>query len=292
MRLIHLAIVSLGTAAVLGSASTLGIAQSFEANSPSPSQASFPRQNAAPTRISQASSAPNFPLLAKVANTFLQSDRAQTESTMRLSGSNAGINFSMEIQARTIVQTPNKFRAEVTGTPVGKTQPIKTLVVSDGKQVWIYRADLKQYTVMPYAKFDQLDDSYMVGMSSLLFLAMAPDLRPLVAQGAFSDASVQKELAASANGALRGGVQTLDQQNVYVYEYRDDKQGFVYKAFVEPTTAAIKQLQLTGKASGLDISVVEKVLRRAANPSVTANTFKFTPPQTAKRVKSLAIAPL
>lgn len=240
----------------------------------------------------QLSTQPDLSLLTQTANSFLQSDRIQTESTTQLSGKQAGVSFTVEMQAKTIVQTPNKFRAEVTSTPIGGARPTKSLVVSDGKQVWIYRADAKQYTVMPYAKFDQLDDSYTVGMSSLLFLAIAPDLRPLIAQGALSNASLQKEISSAVDSSVKGGIRTLESQPFYVFEYTDAKEGSTYSAFVEPKTGVLKQIQLTGKTQSLDFSVTEKILRRVANPSVTANTFKFTPPSTAKRVKSLEVVPL
>ncbi|MBD2771484.1 LolA family protein [Iningainema tapete] len=240
---------------------------------------------------SQATEQLDLPLLVKTSTAFFQSDRYQTESQMLIQGGNQGAQFNAYAQIKTIVQSNRKFRAEIAFTSPGEKPKQSALIISDGKQVSIYRPDLRKYAVTSYEAFDQSDDSFLIGLSSSFFLVMPEDTRQIIASGVLSKNNVLQEMGLADNQQFKGDKSTVEGEAFYVYNYTEPKDGFTFRAFVQPETAILKQLQLVSKSEGLDVVVTEKIVQRNQNPTVTAQTFKFTPPQNAIRVKSLSISP-
>lgn len=241
--------------------------------------------------ISQLSDAIDLNLLAKASANFFQSDRYQTESEIQVKATSGATSLTSTARVVTTVQSPNQFRSEIFFSDSGDPKKPDSIVVSNGKQVWITRPGLKQYAVTPYPKFDQVDDNYWIGMSSLWFLEIPPEAREPIAQGALSDPKVQKQLGLADDVSIKGTTQTVDGQSLYVYEYVD-KEGFAIRAFVEPTAAALQQVVVAGKSEGYDVVITERILKRTANPSTNIGTFQPPPRQGSKQVKTLAIGPL
>jgi outer membrane lipoprotein-sorting protein len=256
-------------------------------------QFSFPQPPPhSPSSLSQATETLDLALLAKSITAFLKSDRYQTDSQTYFKVSSQGNETTIYLQNKIITQSGRKFRAEITYAKPGQTSQPGNLVVSDGKQLWIYRPDLKQYAVTTYTDFKNSDDWILLGLSPFAFLDFPQEDRKIVANGNLSAKNVLTYLNLSSNGEIQGATRTLEGETFYVYNYKDPKEGFILSAFINPKTAALKQLQLAGKSQNLDILLTEKILRRTPNPAVTSNTFKFTPPKGTKRVKSLSISPL
>ena len=197
------------------------------------------------------------------------------------------MNADINLKTKTIVQSDKKFRSEI--ATVGTTGEIKplTVIVSDGKQVWIHRPDLKQYAVTTYQKFDKSGDGIFMSISSSAFLSIPAKERKQIANGSLSDKNVLSYLSS----AIDGNQATVDTDSFYVYHYKYAKEGFTFSAFVQPDNANLKQVELVGKSEGLDILLTEKILNRIANPNVTPQTFTFSPPRGTKKVKSLSITP-
>jgi outer membrane lipoprotein-sorting protein len=242
-------------------------------------------------RLSQRASNPDLALLSKVITGFLKSDDYQTQSTMNVDAVIGNTTVSSEAQIQTTAQFPNKFRTEVSFAKPGAQTPVKTLIISDGERVWVYRADLKQYAVFSFKAFDQLDDSYWIGFTTTMFAQAPPEAKTVIAKGALSDADLRQKIGLELS-ALNGGPRTIDNQNFYAYEYKDAKQNFLLSAFVEPSSAVLKELRIDGKYEDSDITMVERILSRVAIAPVSANTFTFTPPKGTKKVKALALGPL
>ena len=249
-----------------------------------------PAKAMSPTLLSQLNSKLNLPLLAKATAAFVQSDRYRTESEMRVKASSGGTDVTSVAKVTTLVQVPYQFRAEIT-FPSDTGKEVKSIVISDGKRVWMYRPDLKQYAVTPFEKFDDLDDYYWIGMSSYWYSSVTPDVRELFTNGSLTDPQVLKELGMTGTSPLKGSSQTLNGRSLYSYEFTD-KEGFTISALVEPSTAELKQIRLNGKSDGFNVDIAERILSRTANPEIAASIFKFTPPSGAKLVKSVAIGPL
>lgn len=241
-------------------------------------------QNAQPTSVNA-----EIALFGKASSNFLRGDRYQTESKMQVTGKTANASFSMNFQLSSVVQSPNKFRNEITFLSDNNTIGQKASVISDGKQVWIYRPDLKQYSVSSYQKFDQSDDTFFIGLSAILYLQIPPDVRQILAQSSLTDPKVLAELG--LQNALKSSKQVVAGQTLHAYEYTDTKEGYQYSALIDPQTAAVRQLQVRGKSEGMNITITETILRRTPAPAIKANTFTFSPPQGSKQVEKLSISP-
>ncbi|MBL1178095.1 LolA family protein [Pantanalinema sp. GBBB05] len=279
--------VLVGTIALLSTSLVWGLTnfwgQSQAVSWQPPTLAQSPSQNPA---------SPDLSLLARASMAFVQSDRYQTDSIMEVTGTTSDQTFKAGVQATTIVQSPKQFRAEIAYNQPDKAGLVNILVVGDGQQVWIYRADTQQYTVKSYEDFEQLDDSYFIGISSLLFMQLPPADRQVIAQGALADSQVVQDLGLLSNPNFKGAPQWVNNQSLYAYEFLNAQDGFTLDAFVDPTTADLKQLRISGQDQQVDYAITETIRRRTANPFVTDSTFRFTPPVGARRVESVAIGPL
>ncbi|HIK08603.1 MAG TPA: hypothetical protein IGS40_28710 [Trichormus sp. M33_DOE_039] len=243
------------------------------------------------TNISQATEPLNLNLLAKTMSAFWRSDRYQTSSQTKFIVGSQGSETTIYIQSKIISQSWRKFRAEIAYTTPGKPAKTGNLVVSDGKQVWIYRADLKQYTVMSYPDFKDSGDWVLVGISAFASLEFPEEDRKIVTAGNLSEKNVLTYLGLSGS-ELKGSRRIVDGEEFYVYDYKEPSEGFVLSTFVNPQNATINQVQLAGQSKDLDIHLTEKILTRTANPVITRHTFRFFPPKGTKRVKTLSIIPL
>lgn len=255
-------------------------------------QLSLPQEPLYHTTISQATEPLNLSLLAQTVANLLKSDRSQTDSQIEFTVSSQGTQATISLQSKMITQAGKKFRAEITYTAPGKPPQTGNLVVCDGKQVWIYRPDLKQYALTSYQEFKDSSDWVLIGISSFVFLDFPEEDRKVAVNGNLSDKNILSYLGLTSNSELNGEKRTLDGQPIYVYDYKDLRDGFTLSAFINPETATLKQVQLAGKTDDLDILLTEKILNKTPNPTINNNTFRFSPPQGTKRVKKLSISPV
>lgn len=233
----------------------------------------------------------DLPLLIKTGETFFKGNNYQTVSQMQLKGTKQGIDVTFNIQAKTTVNSTNKFRSEIAFAQDGKPSKESAVVVSDGKQVYIYRPDLKQYSVISSQAFNKSNDSFLIGLSSSFFLEFADNMGKYIASGALSKPEVIKEISTAANQAIQGETRNVEGKQTYVYSFNDPKQGYTLSAFVNPQLANLEQMQIVGKDDGLDIAIIEKIQQRTEVKNLAPQTFRFTPPLGAKKVKSLSISP-
>lgn len=243
--------------------------------------------NYSTTSIAQAETTPDIDLLAKTIRDFFQSDRYLTESESFLSAKTNGFEVNINIKTKTIAQSGRKFRSEITLIQARESKQINHLVISDGKQVWIYRPDLKQYAVTSYAAFKE---SFFIGLSSLMFVEIPKDTREEIAQAENSQSIVQGFGLTNESG-LQQEQRTVDGEELSIYSYKDSKDGLTFSGFIQPQTANLKQLEMRGNSEGLDIVITEKILARTTAPAIDAQTFTFTPPAGVKKVGSLSISP-
>jgi outer membrane lipoprotein-sorting protein len=236
---------------------------------------------------------PDMSVLAQALTNFFTGKATQTESNMAIDATSKTMNVRVQYQTTTIVQAPGRFRAEISLNPMTKqAQPSdKILVISDGQRVWMYRPDLKQYSSMTYQEFNRRNDSWIIGMTSMLYLQLAPDIKPYVDQGSLTDKTVQEQLSAMATSDLKGGSQQVNGENLFVYEYVDKKAQISYSALIRPLDKSFKQVQFKGNMDGGKIAMTETIQKRIANPTIAPDTFRFKPPQGTKQVKSLQLIP-
>lgn len=243
-------------------------------------------------RISQASNQPDMALLAKVIQQFLKNASYETISEIRVSSVTGNTTVQTSAQVRTIAQYPNKFRSEITfANPDKPGTTVTAIVISNGSQVWLYRPDLKQYQVMTFKQFDNFDDSYWLGFSNLMFTQAPAELRQFVSASEANSAQLVQAIGLELKD-LQGATQNVNNQALYVYQYKDPKENFTYSAFVDQATAAVQRFQIAGRTDGTDVVIIENIVNRTSNPTIAATTFTFSPPAGTKQVKTLAIGPL
>src|ERR671932_118652 len=248
----------------------------------------------APEANSQLSNQPDLALLAKTVTNFVKSERYQTESELQLNATSSGTTVRSSAQVKTLAQSPQQFRSEITFGTSGSSGGRRYLVVSNGKQVWIYRPDLKEYAVSDYASFNKSDNSFLIGMSSSLFLEIAPEFKPLRVQGSISEQNIREvlvEMLRSEKALLKGGRRSIEGRDYYVYEYTDPKEGYTINALVAPAQATVEQIRIRTQSEDVDVVMNEKILSRVENPAIAPDTFNFSPPQGAKKVKSISLEP-
>jgi hypothetical protein len=292
MNSILKAIAVLGVSAALSGLSSVGYAQQSK---PAPTQSKPSVTNeATPETVTPLNTQPDLNLLAKTVTNFIKSDRYQTESELQLTGKVSGTSLSTSVQIKTITQSPRQFRSEISFTGLEDGKERRYLVVSNGDRVWTYRPDVNQYAVMDYQSFDKSRDTFLIGMSSYLFLIIAPDFRELMAQRQLSDAdfsAILSQMLQSKNVPIKGGRRNFQARDYYVYEYTDPKAGYSFNAFVVPETATVEQIQINGRSEGTEIVLKEKIIRRVENPAIAPDTFSFSLPLGAKEVESIPLQP-
>jgi outer membrane lipoprotein-sorting protein len=227
-------------------------------------------------------------LLFQAAEKALNVSTFQTESSTEINYGSRGTSTKIQFQTKTIVQAPNRFRAEV---KLGnQTNPIFTFV-SDGQMVSLYRADRNQYTTMSYEQFNRRNDTFLIGMFATLYMTVYPNMKDANAQGGFSNAAVQQQLSSMLPANVKGKPERTNNENLIVYEYADQQQGINYGMAVTPIDALIKRVQLTATTKAYNLTMTETIQRRVDSPKIPPITFRFTPPQGAKRVKAIDTSP-
>ncbi|EDX76687.1 hypothetical protein MC7420_1690 [Coleofasciculus chthonoplastes PCC 7420] len=231
-------------------------------------------------------------LLAKTVANFIQAERYQTESEMQFSFDAQGFTGQFSVLVKTIAQSPQQFRTEISTPESGEFAQPMYIVVSDGSQVWIYQPELKQYAVSDYAEFEQSNDDFFIGLSSGLFLVLAP-FRQFFANGGVSSEGIIEQLESvfQTEGylPLQGNHLTGAGQDYYAYSYKDREAGFTFTFLVEPNTAEVVQIQISGKTDGIDFKMTEQIIDRVPSPVVAADTFTFVPPAGVTQVESMEI---
>ncbi|TAE61775.1 MAG: hypothetical protein EAZ87_00965 [Nostocales cyanobacterium] len=234
--------------------------------------------------IAQTQQVTDVELLAKTINNFFKSNRYLTKSKSLLKGNFDGFNFQFEINTQNILQSDGKFRSEITVMQEESTQST-ALVISDGKQVWIYRPDLKQYSVSSYKKFQANDkESFLRGISSLIFLEVPEDTRKTMANEV--NEQVLKELGLND---IKQETRTVAGENLSVYIHEDKEREMTIRGFIQPETGNLKQMEISGEFEGVNVVITEQILQRTADPIIDAQTFTFKPPSGVKKVNDLPI---
>jgi len=245
-----------------------------------------------PVQVSQATSTADLPLLAKVIQQFLEHSSYETNSEIRVSSIAGNTTVQTSVTVKTIAQHPNKFRSEITfAKPEQPGAKVTTLVISDGQQVWLYRPDLQQYQMMTYSEFEQFDESYWLGFSAMIYSQIPADVRQAIQQDGSTSTQIVQAVGLELKD-LQGAPQTIDNRPLYVYRYRDAREGSTFTAWVEPSTAVIQQMQIAGRFESADVTINERIISRTAKPAIAPNLFTFSPPPGTKKVKVLAIGPL
>ncbi len=253
--------------------------------SPTPTPQSQP---AAP--VPSTATTPDLSLLSKAVGVFWQTDRAETKSQMTIDVAADGTKIKMYAQIETIAQIGNKFVTKITFAAPGESTKSTYKIISNGKKVWIYRPDSRQYMETTFAKFNDSSDSFWIGTSSFLFTSLnEAERRDMV--GTFGDRNILATVLKGQSGDLQGRNQQLDGEELYNYSYENKTENWTFNGLIQPQTGVLKQIEIAGKSKGMTFSISDKIISRNSQPSISTKTFKFSPPKGVKKVKLLEIDP-
>lgn len=254
-----------------------------------PTSTPTPTPTSTPSAPSTATT-PDLKLLSKAMGLFWQGNRAQTESqivmTFQRKGKNADL-VQINANVKTIAQTGDKFRSDLIVSRSG-SQPIAYSIVCDGKNVWMYRPDKRQYSQSTFANFKPQFHSLLVGLSTVIFVSMPEPGRQAVVASITSGEDFLQSLPADEIANLKGNNRQVDGQNFYVYDFenRVEKSNFI--GFVQPETGILKRVDFVSNAEEGELKVVEKILTHTTTTNPSSKTFKFSPPSGVTKVKSLS----
>jgi outer membrane lipoprotein-sorting protein len=249
-----------------------------------PARPAAPQPSTPPT-----STTPDLALLGKVVGTFWQTSRAQTESQLVMNVRDKSADIQVYATIKTLAQTGNKFRTELTFAQPGSAPTATYTIVSDGKQVWIYRPDKRKYAQTTFPKFQAESYSFLIGASSIFFLSLSEPDRQEAITALATDRNFLAVLPKEQIKDLQGNQRQLNGENMYVYSYENKQESWGFNGFVQPQTGILKQIELTGKTDGINFSVVEKIVNRTTQIAPDNKSFRFSPPKGVKKVKSLPI---
>lgn len=234
----------------------------------------------------------DFKLMGKAVAKFWQTNRAQTESQMVIDINYQGMRTPVTISVKTIAHVGNKFRTELTFGSSNKVAEKTYTMISNGETVWIYNRDNRQYSQMSLSKFQSGNDSFFIGLSSVIFLSMPSEkTREEIVTGLASDENLFAKAFKDQLQDITGSTRQLDGKNVYAYSLALPKDDLNLEMIVEPQTAMLKQIRLDIKKDGMDLKLVENILNRNTSPTINQATFRFIRPKGVKKVKSMSIGP-
>jgi outer membrane lipoprotein-sorting protein len=245
----------------------------------------------APTSPPKASTstAPDLTLLSKAIGVFWQSDRTETSSQMFLYGKGQGIDRSISAQINTIAQIGNKFQTQLVVAPTGSSPKITYTIVSNGKDVWIYRPDRRQYAKTTFTAFRSSSNWLWTGVSSSLFLSITAADRQEMLSSLGTDRDVIKSVPPEQFKDLIGSERQIDGKTLYGYSYNFKDAGFSVDILLQPQLATVQKIEFSGKVDDMDVKISENIFSRNPQVNITKKTFEFAPPKGVKKVKTLEI---
>jgi hypothetical protein len=232
---------------------------------------------------------PNLRLLSKAVGVFWQSDRMETDSQVLMHVGSQGMDIDVSAQIKTIAQTGNKFQARLTFAPIGNRPKTSCIITSNGRDVWIYRPDRRQYAKTTFTAFRSSSNWLWTGVSSSLFLSITEADRQDILASLGTERDFTRAMPASQFKDLLGTERQIDGQNLYAYSYDIKEQGLTFNVFVQPQAATVQRIEFNGKTDGMDIRFSEKIITRNPQVDIPKQTFQFVPPKGVKKVKSLPI---
>lgn len=218
----------------------------------------------------------------------------QSHTTIRMTGTQAGVSVMLREDIQLVCRYPNRFRATLTQYDSSGGPQKKLVVVSNGALVWTYRPGLAQYCVTSLASWKKAgNDIPTLGLVIGGFYLGSG--RPLV-QGFRSvtpanSAQVQT-LLQQLEISLSRQVKSSGGQDDYVYSLTLEKQDLAYQFYVGSQTSTLARVDLTGTQDNIQFSYREDVTRIAPAPAVPASTFEFAPPPGAVKTAAVSVNPL
>lgn len=248
----------------------------------------------------------NFAPLLKAISKMVKSDRYAIESTLQMHGKSLGMEAYSNAKIETTIASPNRFRSKITFTRPSLEEGLEGLqyeAISDGSRVLIHDLHNKEYSVVSYQKFLDVNETFMLGMLSSFYLSIQSedinsDLEALLNQN-YSEAEAQNLLKALLTRALDSDVdnievrnETIDKIDYLSYRVKGSQDDRSLNILLEPQTPEVHSLIVSGKEDGSDFILKEKLIRQEQPEDISDLTFGFVPPRdSTKSAATIRIEP-
>ncbi len=263
-----------------------------QAQVPSASPATPPIEPSPTATPTTAPSATNLDvkLLSKAVGKFWQGNRAQTESqsVMTIQGKTPNAKLvTINAKAKTIAQTGDRFRSELTISEVGNPSPQTYTIVGNGQTVWVYSPAKRQYAKYTFSDFKSEYYSTLIGLSSVFFVSMPEATRKQIVASLQNDGDPLSSIPQADLKDLQGSNRSIDGLDLYVYSYDNKEEKLSFSGSVQPETGILKQIEFASNDDRGDVRITEKILSHTTSNNNTSQIFRFSPPRGVKRVKSV-----
>jgi outer membrane lipoprotein-sorting protein len=259
---------------------------------PSNGLPSTPPNNPTPTpTTAPATTNIDLKLLNKAVGQFWQGNRAQTQSQIVMTIQSKTPNAKLvEINAtsKTIAQTGDKFRSQLTISKVGNPSKLTYTIVGNGQTVWVYSPAKRQYAKYTFPAFKSEYYSTLIGLSSVFFVSMPEETRKQVIASFKTDSNPLSSIPQTDIKNLQGSNRLVDGQNLYVYAYDNKEEKLSFSGLVQPETGILKQIEFVSNDERADLKITEKILSHTTSNNTASKTFRFSPPRGTKQVKSVS----
>jgi outer membrane lipoprotein-sorting protein len=228
-------------------------------------------------------------LLTRAVGKFWQTDSAETESQIEIDSYDEKGKTKSVVFVKTIAKVGKKFRSELTIDRPNQKTKIKYTIVSDGKKVWIYRPDIRQYAEISTDVFYGKSAASIIGLFSITFVSLTETQRQELATDILGENN--QVLSMENFKDLQVRQQQIDKQNLSVYTYSDRDNEVTISGFINPQTVMFERIEFKFGGKQSRTEMVERMIRRNSKLTFTDKTFTFSPPKGVKKVKSLQTEP-
>jgi outer membrane lipoprotein-sorting protein len=249
-----------------------------------------PIEQSAPKALNKAQRS----LLIKAFKNYFGGDRAQSSTTTKLEVKSGVLSFQAVVNHQTSIESAKRFRSEIEYISNDSVGSRKYLVVSDGRILWVYRPDAKQFAILPQQEFGKNPLSLMnVDLLSSVFLMRPPNIQQMLKElddnAEISKALAKLEAAGNETDAQGNTLQAYKITGESIPEAK--AYNFEARLLIDPTTETLKQIHFSGKQQGFQVKISETILERSAPTSFEPKHFSFYPPIGTKRVPKLSVIP-
>ncbi len=234
----------------------------------------------------------DYGLFKQALKSFWPNSSCSTQSTLKITGITQGLSFTGQAKINAIAELPNRFRVQIDFAPNDTGESQSVLLVSNGENFWAYRPDLGQYMVSSASDFQDSDDSFWAGFSTIAFLSVPPELQTLLESTSInSDVMLDALLADVKTLNLQQGKKNIDGSATDTLSLVNQAEGIAITVYLLPPQAQVKAIDLKTDSQGVNLQMIETVQTRTCQANVSPTTFEFQPPATAQKVDQVKISP-
>lgn len=216
-----------------------------------------------------------------------------SHSTLRMSGTRAGVSVLLREDLQIVSRRPGRFHASLTEYDMAGGPQKKRVAVSNGASVWTYRPGLRRYSVATLPAFEKADsDIPTLGLviGGFYLGEGHPFVEGLHSVTAENNAAVLSVMS-SMGIALSRETKSAKDHDDYVYSLTLTKQNLAYQFYVNTQTGTLTRADLTGTQDGIRISYREDIQSLTPQPPAPLSAFTFTPPTGTVKVADVSANP-